>query len=214
MASLHRLLAAALVAAGSFAPAQAAPWRVSIDTTPLAGTSGFVAFDFFAGSAASGNVVRIGNLVFDGVLGLPSTTGDVAGTLSAGTLTLGGGGSLFSEWLQGLSFGGTLAFDLELGNTAAAAGERPDQFSLFLLDDALLPRATDDPALADALLAIDLMGSATAPQVYRSEFATLRIEPIVSNGVPLPGTAPLLALGVLAVAAGRWRRAPAAASAA
>ena len=194
MASLHRLLAAALVAAGTFAPAQAAPWRVSIDTSPLAGTSGFIAFDFFAGSAATGNVVRIGNLVFDGVLGLPSNTGDVTGTLSAGTLT----------------FGGTLAFDLELGDTAAAAGERPDQFSLFLLDDALLPRATDDPALADALLAIDLMGSATAPQVYRSDFATLRIEPIVSNGVPLPGTAPLLALGLLAVTAGRWRRAPAA----
>jgi hypothetical protein len=63
-------------------------------------------------------------------------------------------------------------------------------------------------------LSLRVVLSAPAPQVYRSEFATLRIEPIVSNGVPLPGTAPLLALGLLAVAAGRWRRAPAAASAA
>lgn len=202
MTSLHRLLAAAFVAVATCAPAQAAPWRVSIDTSPLAGTSGFVAFDFFAGSAATGNVVRIGNLVFDGTLGLPASTGDVSGTLLAGNLTLGGGTGLFSEWLQGLSFGTVLAFDLDLGDAEPAPGDRPDQFSLFLLDGALLPYMSEDPSFADALMAIDLTGPAMRPEVYRSDFATLRIDPIVA-GVPLAGTAPLLLLGLLALPATR-----------
>lgn len=199
-------------------PSVAAPWRVTIDTAALQGTSGFIAIDLIAGSPDAGNAASISALFTNAVFSGASSSGDVTGSLQPGPLTLGSGAALFSNWLQGVtSFSTSLVFDLELGD-AVVAGGRPDQFSFFLLDGNLLPYETADPTAANALFAIDLAGVATRPQAFSSAFATARIDPLVGGGgggaVPLPGTPSLVLLAAALMGLTTWRWRPRAAGSA
>lgn len=104
-------------------PAVAGPYRITVDTTPLQGVVGYMAFDFLAGSPATGNAAVLSAFGSNASLGLASATGNTSGSLSPGPLALGGGDQLFSEWLQAVSaFGSTLTFDINLGTAVAPAG--------------------------------------------------------------------------------------------
>lgn len=188
-------------------PALASPFRVSIDTTPLQGSAGYMAFDFVAGNPDPGNSALVSAFASDATLGLGSSSGNTNGSLVPGQLTLSGPAG-FSEWLQAVTiFGNTISFDVDLGE-AVSAGGRPDQFSFFLLDTTQAPYPTTDPSGAGALFYFDLTGSSTSPVIFTSDFANVSIEAVTpGGGVPEPGGLPLvLAAGVGAFLAVRGRR--------
>ena len=190
---------AVTVAAISMAlPAIASPYRVTIDTVPLLSQAGYMAFDFVAGSPATGNAAVVSSFASNATLGSASSSGGASGSLSAGPLTLGGG-PFFSEWLQGVvAFGSSIVFDIELG-AAVSPGGVPDEFSFFLLDANQLPFATADPTGAGALFYFDLTGTSTAPVIFASDFASVTIEPLVVGNVPEPATLLLLLAGLAVV---------------
>jgi hypothetical protein len=171
-------------------------YNVSIDTTPIAGTDGFFAFDLLGGIPFQNNLATITSFTTDSTLGAASTSGDVTGSLVPGPLTLTAD-QFFNEWLQAVTFGHLTTFVLDV-STNFAAQTTPDSFAFFLLDSTENPLTTSDPTGANSVFAIDLVGANTSPQVYTStggpapEF-TATVTPQAS-GVPEPDQAPLLAL--------------------
>lgn len=171
-------------------PVQAGAIHVIVDTSPLQGSSGFLAFDFVAGSPVPNNTVSITSFVSDGALGVASASGSTSGTLVPGPLDLADS-SFFNEWLQGLTYGSMLSFDLApTGNTFL--GGTPDSFSFFLLDGGQTPYTTSDPTGANALFAVDLNGSDTKPDVFSSTFGSAALQ--APTQIPEPGFAGLIAL--------------------
>lgn len=186
-----RAVTMALLLGGVFCPRlDAAAFLVTVDTTPLAGLSGFLAFDLLAGSPAPGNSALILGFSTDSTLGSGTPSGDTSGTLVPGPLTLGDN-QFFNEWLQGIvTFGTTLSYRLDLGS-AVIPGAIPDSFSFFLLDSSQVPFATTDPTGADALFTIDLTGPQSTPLVFASSFAIATVEP-AATAVPEPSSLLLL----------------------
>jgi hypothetical protein len=188
-------------------PARAAPWQVSIDTTPLVGRAGFLAFTLLGGAPPQVNTLTVTGYAGDGALGSGSASGKVTGSLTAGPLVLMTATNFFNEWLQSITFGTTLSFRFDLSDSYA--GGTPDNFSLYLLDDALLPFPTTDPSTADAALSFDVVGPLGAPRVFDSNQFTVSATPVVV-AVPIPATLALAIwplLAVLLLSGWRGRRA-------
>jgi len=168
---------------------------VTVDTTPVAGAAGYLAFDFVDGDGLTNNQITIVDFVTDGGLGLFSATGDVTGNLIPGPLRLGDSG-FFNEGLQAITFGTAIEFRFTL---TANGPYQPslDAFSFFLLDDTFLPFPTDDPSFSDALIVADIADANPLPIAYTSAFASVTLHP-ASNGGPVsvPATAALLSLGI------------------
>ena len=177
--------------------AAAAAFTVEIDTTPLAGRSGFIAVDLLGGSVGAVNDVQLASFASTSTLGAATTAGDVSGSL-AGTLTLRSS-VFFNELLQAVVFNaGLTSFSLTLSENSMPGGS-PDTFSFFLLDSNFAPFATSDPA--GALFLIDLR-SPVLPQTFTSVWANVAVV-----AVPEPPHAALLLLGLLALAAQKMRKA-------
>lgn len=174
----------------------AVDFDVTINTTPLAGRSGYIALDLLAGSPGALNEVQLSSFVSTSTLGVSTTLGDVSGNL-ASTLTLRSS-VFFSQALQALVFGpGLTQFSLSLSDSTVAGGI-PDSFSLFLLDTNFAPFATSDPA--GALILVDLRPP-LSPQVFTSAFATASV-----SLVPEPAQRVFLPAGLAAVLlAVAWR---------
>lgn len=203
-ALLLRLLLASAVAALAL---PAASFQVIIDTTPLAGTPGYFAFDLLGGTPLQNNVATISSFSSTGILGSSSTSGDVTGELTAPPLVLTAS-SFFNEYLQEVTFGaGITRFNLNLTGSYAT-GSAPDSFSFFLLDETFLPVETTDPTGAGALFAIDITGASPAPSVFTSAFATVTVRTLTPppSGVPEPATALLFAAGAAALGILRAKR--------
>ncbi|MDT8999722.1 NF038129 family PEP-CTERM protein [Paucibacter sp. APW11] len=195
--SLIRCAAALAASVLLLTPALASPVLVTIDTRPLQGLAGYLAFDFIAGNPGGGNTASISSFAGNASLGTASSSGAVSGNLQAGPLTLGGG-QFFSEFLQRISsFGSQISYVLDLAPNAAGTG-RPDQFSFFLLDAAQVPIDTADPTGAGALFSIDLTGPGSAAQIYAAASASVRIDPLGTPGLPEPASLGLVALGLVA----------------
>ena len=189
------------------APVVATPIDIFVDTGPLLGTAGNLAFDFLDSDPAS-NTVTIINFSTDGVLGAAAPVGGPITGFLPGDVTIQDG-DFFNELLQEISFGSTLSFRLE-PTAFTVGGIFPDSFSFFLLDPALLPLfPTSDPTGADALFTIDIDGSptgqvttfaATGPPPGSSELVTFRV-----SSVPEPATIWLVAVGIAGVVGLRRR---------
>lgn len=178
---------------------------VTIDTTPLAGVSGFLAFDLIGGSPFQLNTVTVTNFATTGTLGAASGSGDVTGSLTAPPVVLTAS-AFFNEFLQPITFAGGLT-TFRLAMTTNFSGSFPDEFSFFLLDSTFAPFATSDPSGANALVVRDLMDSVSTVS-YTSDFASVRIEPVTSSAVPEPalGLPLTLICGVLLARARRRMR--------
>lgn len=183
------------------APIGASTYSISIDTTPLSGGSGSLAFDLID-SNPSANTVSISGFATDGTLGTASTVGGPVGGSLPGTVTIADG-SFFNELLQDITFGTSLSFDVSL-TQGFTAGFLPDSFSFFVLDTSLFPLfPTSDPTFADALFQIDIDGSASGAVL---NFAAVDSPPSatwsVNTAVPEPSSILMLLSGLAAVV---WR---------
>jgi hypothetical protein len=179
--------------------AAAVPYTVVVDTTPLAGSAGFLAFDLLAGSAGPGNQLVISDFLSSGTLGAGSGSGSVTGNLLPGPLRLSSATGFFNEWVQAVTFGTQLRFQFSL--TENFGGGSPDNFSFYLLGTNLLPLVTTDPSGANSALTFDVTGTGT-PLAYASTFFATTVVPVAV--VPEPHAKWLMALGLgLYLARGR-----------
>jgi hypothetical protein len=175
---------------GFCAAASASTVSFEIDTTPLAGRVGYLAFDLVQGATGRVNQVAVGSFVGTGTLGAATTSGNVVGNLTT-TVTLSSS-TFFNELLQGVTFAaGLTRFELTF-STLNGPGQTPDEFSFFLLDNLFAPFATTDPTGAGALILIDLQ-LPTLVQTYTSPWATVTL-------VPEPSAAAMILWGALGLA--------------
>jgi hypothetical protein len=179
----YPILAGVIVALIS-AAAWASSFKITIDTTPIKGQSGFVVFDFASGSPAQKNSATVGGFSTDATLGSVTPSGALTGTLTPGPLTFSDS-SFLNEWEQQATFGAKMSFDLTV-TTNSLPGSIPDEFSFYLLDKNQLPFTTTDPTGADALFAIDLNSSNPALQVFSSSFASVIVPTATATATPTP----------------------------
>lgn len=178
--TLHLIPLALLCATGGLADQS---YDVVINTTPLNGVTGYLAFDFISGTP-SGNTATISNFSSDGMLGTLTESGSATGTISPGPGVMNDS-QFFNEVLQSFTFGKSVSFELAL-TTKFAAGNVPDNFSLYLLDSGQNPISTSDPTGSDSLLSFDITGEGATPAVYTSPSATLTITPTGTVTIPEP----------------------------
>jgi hypothetical protein len=180
---------AALICAS---PVYATPIEITVDTSSLNGTAGAFAFDLIDGGPPA-NSVTISNFTTDGALGAPTPQGDVNGTLP-GTVTLGDS-SFFNEYLQNITLGNTLHFEIDTTGNAPDPLSFPDAFSFFLLDpitgSSLV--TTSDPTGANALFLWNI-GVSSIPDVYTGNQFSVTATPV--SVVPEPSTAVLIAISL------------------
>lgn len=187
--------------------AAAAPFQVTVDTTPLEGMTGHLAFDLIDGGPPA-NTITIYDFASDGMLLATSiaNTGGAAGTLPA-TVTLSDT-DFFNEYLQAFKFGTILSFIFDSTGNPAEAGSFPDTFSLFFLDDDALASLVSTADGSGALLAFDVGEANPFQPIQILSSITVDIGPAV-NGVPEPGVPGLLVLSLALVIILRRRTSPA-----
>lgn len=194
------LLTVAFASFAALQPAHAETWTVQVDTSSLAGRSGWLDLQFNpadltapAGSATVTGLASTGPAWPDG-----SATGDVIGNPTS-TLVLGNQQAL-NDWLQGLVFGTTLSFSLDIAATAAPGSGAGTAFSLSLYDSSFNSLLADP--LWGASLVINVDDSARFSVLAQTAPVSLNASP-----VPEPNTAGLALAGLLAISAFRLHRA-------
>jgi hypothetical protein len=192
-----RILIAALLAFLGAGLAMADSFEVNINTTPLKGVAGYLAFDFIGGTPIENNTVTISSFTSDATLGALTPTGGATGSIFPGPGTLNDS-QFFNELLQAVTFGTTVSFTLDLA-TSVSSGGIPDAFAFYLLDSTQNPFTTSDPTGADSLFAINITGPGLTPDVYTSSSATATIAPGGVTAIPEPSSL-LLIVGVSSLA--------------
>jgi hypothetical protein len=172
---------------------------VSIDTTPLAGTQGYIAFDLLRGDPLQDNTATVSDFVSTGTLGDIGPSGDVTGSLTPGPLVLTAD-QFFNEWLEEITYGaGVTTFQLDLTTVCSGGVATPDEFEFFLFDENGNPLPTSDPTGGDAVFAIEITGASTSAQVFSSADAppdfTASVTP-ETGAVPEPAEWPMTALAM------------------
>ncbi|HRQ64117.1 MAG TPA: hypothetical protein PKZ76_04500 [Xanthomonadaceae bacterium] len=173
MCSIRLGLAGLGLALSLAAQADPVSYEISVNTTPLAGQQGFVAFDFIDGDGQPGNVASIDGFASDAALVELVLIGDADGGLVPGPLLLGDG-QFFSSGRQELVFATSMSFRLQV-STEGPHAPFPDAFSFFLLDAVQRPFATTDPSGADALLVVSISGPEPGIEVFESAFAGIGV---------------------------------------
>jgi hypothetical protein len=202
------LLVLAALAAGT---AMAAPisYLVTVNTSSLAGQSGFVDFQFNPGGLdTQPAAVTIANFTTDGTLsGSPAVVGDVSGQLPSTVTIVNSGG--FNDYFEGLIFGTVITFALNFDGPALAAPNgtalSSSAFGLSFYDDtATLPLLTTDPFGFAAIVDVNLDGT-TTPTTFP---ATSDGDPAVTIavGVSEPTSLVLMLSGLLFSAGRRCLR--------
>ncbi len=167
--------------------------RVDLNTTPLAGTAGYLVLDFFGGAPIQFNTVTISGFSSDWALQSGSPTGGATGTLVPGPLTLNDS-EFFNEWSQQIVFGSKASFVMQL-TTNASVGGVPDDFAIYVLNSSGVPYGTTDPTGAGALVNISVDHDNPVIAVYSSSSASVNVSPAAT--VPEPSSAILTLSSVL-----------------
>ena len=196
MKLLIALFALMLLTVGS---ASAAPQthQVYVNTSAIAGQSGYLEFQFNPGNNAQSAFAQLLSFETSGgsLTGAPATAGDVTGALP-GTVTLGNSFS-WNDYFQGFNFGNSIHFTFLLDGPAVsspngtAGGGSDFGFSMFAADQ-FTPLLTNNPSGLAMTAALRTDGS-----------TALNYGPSTSP-VPEPSTVLLLGLGMAGAAL--WRK--------
>lgn len=187
---LFRVLLALSIAAGAPAALAGPLYRVSLDTSALAGTVGYLDLGLNGPLDAAPTVARLGN--FSGAfLEGGMTSGDVGGDVVNGVVLRNGPEWNFFDQL--VTFGGLFSFDVEFDLGEGANGSL---FSVAFVDDALHYLGAAGNVLEMNLVA----GQSVELQLVDAAFASVA-------EVPEPAAWLLVASGlVLLAATGRLRQ--------
>lgn len=187
---LFRVLLALSIAAGAPAALAGPLYRVSLDTSALAGTVGYLDLGLNGPLDAAPTVARLGN--FSGAfLEGGMTSGDVGGDVVNGVVLRNGPEWNFFDQL--VTFGGLFSFDVEFDLGEGANGSL---FSVAFVDDALNYLGAAGNVLEMNLVA----GQSVELQLVDAAFASVA-------EVPEPAAWLLVASGLLLLAAtGRLRQ--------
>lgn len=187
-----------LICAGLFASvASAQSYLITVDTSELAGTDGYVNFQFnpadLTAPAADASILQwIGSTT---LLDAPLIEGNVTGSLP-GTVTMNNG-TAFNDYFHATQFGDAFSFIVQFsGDVSPVALGTSFALALYAADGAT-PLLTDD--LSGSLVRFEL----GAPGVtYLAYSSAVQVTP-----VPLPAAAWLLLSGIVTLAgAARSRR--------
>jgi hypothetical protein len=190
---------------GFLSMASAAPvaYDVTVDTSPYAGTTGFLDFQFNPGVATSPEAtVSITNFSPTGIVqGAPTLDGGASGALPTGAAIVNSGAfnALFQQVLFGSGFSFRIVFDGAFLTSPSTDGTT---FSLNLFDDmGTTALGLIDPA--GSLLTIELIdGEVAQPNTGNAlpvgNSPGIRIS-AAANEVPVPAMVWLLALGLVAI---------------
>lgn len=172
--------------------ALAVPFLISVDTSPLQGTSGFLDLQLNPADAATPGATSVisafaGNL---GLVGGAAPEGDVTGTLP-GTLQLRNT-TVFNSYFQAVQFGDLFQFVVDFtGDFITQASLSGSSFSVSLFSDALSPLLTND--VSGSLLRFELLAGNVTFQAFQvNGRAAANVTPIA-----LPATSTLFAAGML-----------------
>ncbi|MDY6944682.1 MAG: NF038129 family PEP-CTERM protein [Pseudomonadota bacterium] len=163
-------------------------FEVTVDTSALAGTTGYVDFqlnpaDVSAPQAGASILDWAGNIT---LLGAPMVEGNVTGTLP-GTLQLANS-TAFNDYFHAVEFGDAIRFVVEFtGNSPFPVASVGTSFALALYDaDAVSP-----------LLSDDISGSLVRFELALGELSYETFSPVAQvSAVPLPAAAWLLLTGL------------------
>lgn len=186
---LFRVLLALSIAAGAPAALAGPLYRVSLDTSALAGTVGYLDLGLNGPLDAAPTVARLGN--FSGAfLEGGMTSGDVSGDVVNGVVLRNGPEWNFFDQL--VTFGGLFSFDVEFDLGEGANGSL---FSVAFVDDALNYLGAAGNVLEMNVVA----GQSVELQLVDAAFASVA-------EVPEPAAWLLVASGLLLLAATRRLR--------
>lgn len=184
---LHVVL---LICAGLFSSVTfAQSYLVSVDTSSIAGSNGYVDFQFnpadLTAPAAEASILQwIGNVT---LLDAPLVEGDVTGVLP-GTVSLGNG-TAFNDYFQAAAFGNSFSLVLNFDSSAAPSSLLGTSFALALYAaDGTTPLLSDD--LSGSILRFELLGDG----IDSISSSAVQVAP-----VPLPAAAWLFLSGIAGV---------------
>ena len=159
-------------------------YRIAIDTTPVAGASGWIAMEFIDGDGVNSNHLELFRFESDGTtITDVRRAGDATGSFLPGPGRLGDA-QFISEISQPEIHGGSILFEVAITGNGTYA-PFPDSVAFYLMDDTRLPYATEDPLGTNALVAFEIDRPVPLPQVFASAFATATVTPAVDNLPPV-----------------------------
>jgi hypothetical protein len=172
-------------------PALAGPtYHVSVNTSALAGQSGYLDFLFLRLGNSAPAVATLSN--FSGAFQPASyTAGDVSGT-AASSVSIGNGAG-WNEFAQWADFGGSLGFDIGFDVLSAVGAGTT-------LSVALLDSQFGYLGLSGDIATFALQPGAPDQVSFDSRFAAVNL-----TAVPEPSTVLLMAIGTIALL-GKFRR--------
>jgi PEP-CTERM motif len=187
--------------------AQADPitFTVTVNTTAISGTSGFIDFQFNPGGAgAQSATVSLTNFNFTG--GSLAANADLTGSatgLLPGNVTINNTGQL-NDLFQGITFGNSFSFSLTLSGAALnnPGGSFGSLFGLSLIgSDQTTPLLTIDPNGTILSLLLNPNGTTTISTFFLSRRDDSSVVTIQAQNaaVPEPATLLLLSSGLLGV---------------
>lgn len=183
-------------------------YTVSVNTSALNGTSGFLDFDFAPGNGSQSALVSISDFSSTGSLsGLPQVNGAVSGSLP-GPLSIGNS-TQFNDYFQEFIYGTNISFQLAFGGPALS---NPNGTSTagstfaFAMFDALgsNPLLTDDPNGNSFIVEVNLDGGTTVT-AYPTASGGTPAATLTAAGVPVPEPSTSLIMFLVALGLGAWR---------
>lgn len=197
-----------LVSFATLSNAAAISYQISVDTSSIASSAGYIEFQFNQANAstspaatASVSGFTSSGFTFDNMLNF--SMGGVTGSLISPPLDFDntvGGTNLYDQGVS--SFGSGFSFILTLdGDALGTTATDGSQFFVFLLGNDFSPLVASGP---DGVAGVTINGDTTLTPNAMNGMAT--VELYTPSAVPEPSAFLLLGTGVVMLISGRWLR--------